>query len=624
MHITFDSTGSNVVFLSENTTESRKLDDFPGFLKTGNIRHCPKVLPVAYNLYLRCARAFSKLTLSPEFKGWVESPFKLATLPKDFEFITTPKDFQEIALRYVHTLGSAGILLDPGMGKTKVVLDYVALRQFPRSLIVCPVALLFVWEDEVAIHRHDLGIYVARSTDWEREWAGFLEAEEKAKAEGLKGTLFVVNYDKVVEFQYRLVEQGFDYIHIDEFLIKNPTTARTKALTKVGRTIPFRTGGSGTLINNSPLDSFSPIRFLHPSLVGWNYGSFMETYCVMKEMKGENGVKSRRPVAFRHQTEIKSILESCCIVMTKDKWLKLPDKHVHDVYVPMVEDQKEAYYSLMKNFHCNIQGRDVVIDNPLTMLSKLYQIAQGFIYYAPEDKGSVDPENQNVFDIMGIDKKAKKEKGSKAKLSNRETLFFSSSNKAAKLKELLEEKLVNNKVLIWYNLSAELTLIEKTLKEMGKEQGSGYLIVKGGDKDIGSKIRAFNKTQTISYLICQAKSVNYGVTVMGTKAEDLEKEGVEVLPGIDTAVYNEVFFSMNFSSEVYSQQQDRIHRLGQVNDCHYYRIFSMCPVESKIRRAIADKLTIREEMLVDIVETVLKEGNETAVLEEKADSISNL
>lgn len=605
MHITFDSSSDRVLFLSENKSDSLKLRTFPGFLKFGDYCFCPKVLPIAYNLYSRCLRIFKTVTASREFLDWVNSPFTLLKLPEDFKYHTAPQDFQEIALRYTYTLGSAGILLDPGMGKTKVVLDYVALRKFKRSIIVCPVALLFVWEDEVAKHRPDLGIYVVKSTDWEEEWNNFLKAEEQAKKEGKLGTLFVVNYDKVVQFQYRIIEANFDYIHVDEFLIKNPSTNRTIAITKVSKAIPFRTGGSGTLINNSPLDTFSPVRYLNPSLVGWNYSNFMETYCVMKDFKDQNGVaKGRKPVAFKNQTEIKSILESCCVVMTKERWLKLPDKHIHDIYVPMVEDQREAYYSLMKNFHCKIQGFDIDIDNPLTMLSKLYQIAQGFVYYSPEDKSDIDAENQNVFDIMGVDKKLKKSK----KVSNRQVLFFNESNKANRLKELLQNNLSGKKVLIWYNLSAELDIIAKALKELG----SSYLVVKGGDKKIGDTIRTFNKDPSVSYLVCQSKVINYGVTVMGSKVEDLEKEGVEVLPGVDTAVYNEVFFSMNFSAEVYSQQQDRIHRLGQTNDCHYWRLFSMCPVETKIRQAITDKLTIREEMLVDIVETVLDDMKKEA------------
>jgi len=601
MLISFSEDKSKVLFLTRDGKELNKLDKFPGLLKDGNLKYSPAILPVVFSLYSRCASVFKEMSVTREVLEWLESPFKLRELPESFEFFTTPTDFQRIALRYTYTLGSAGILLDPGMGKTKIVLDYIALMKFKVSIVVCPVALLFVWEDEVQKHRPDLGIYVVRSTDWEGETKKFEEARREALARGKLGMMMVINYDKVVIFKHQLKRFGFDYIHVDEFLIKNVSTSRTIAVTEISRAIPYRTGGSGTLINNSPLDAYSPIRFLQPALVGYNYGTFMERYCVMKDFKDQNGVaRGKRPVAFKNLAEIRSILESCSVVMTKEKWLKLPEKHIHDIYIPMTEDQKEAYYSLMKNFYCQVQGRDIKADNPLTILAKLYQIAQGFVYYTENPEGESSPEEgQDLFDIMGIDATVKS-KGRK-KRQPRETLFFSSSNKADRLERLLSGELKGKKVLIWFNLSAELELIESKLKKLGAK----YLTVKGGDKEIGNKIRQFNKDPSILYLACQAKSVNYGVTVMGSKAEDLEKEGVEVLPGIDTAVYNEVFFSMNFSSEVYSQQQDRIHRLGQTNECHYYRLFSSCPVESKIRQAISDKLAIREEMLIDVANTVL-------------------
>ena len=485
MLVAFSNDKTHLLFKYETTQEHKKLTSFPGFIKYDLVAACPAILSIAYNLVQRCLQTFNSLNITDEVKTWLDQPLKLLPIPESFSYYTKPKDFQEIALRFLYTLGSAGILLDPGMGKTKVVLDYIALKNFQLSLIVCPAALLFVWEEEIEKHRPDLTYYTLRSTDWEEEKKNFGNAR-----------VIILNYNKAVILKHRLKELKTDYIHVDEFLIKDPSTDRTKSILEIARQIPFRSGGSGTLINNSPLDSFSPLRYLQPSMVGWNYGNFMDRYCVMKDFKsGDGGVTRKRPVAYKNQVEIRGMLDSCCIVMTKEKWLKLPEKVFKDIYVQMEPGQKEAYYQLSRNYYTCVQGIDIQVDNPLVMLSKLYQISQGFVYVTKDDYDVVDSE------LLAEGTKNRK-------VAARDTLYFPTSPKIAALEKLLTETLLGKKSIIWFNLTAELKLIEDLLLKLGHS----YLTIKGGDKKIGDKVKAFNKTPGIQWLVCQAKSVNYGRT----------------------------------------------------------------------------------------------------------------
>lgn len=77
-----------------------------------------------------------------------------------------------------------------------------------------------------------------------------------------------------------------------------------------------------------------------------------------------------------------------------------------------------------------------------------------------------------------------------------------------------------------------------------------------------------------------------------------------MLLSFDPKVFTEIFYSLSFSAETYSQQQDRVHRYGQKHTCKYYRIFCNTHVEHKIRQAIDDKITLRGEMLVDIAKSL--------------------
>ena len=606
MKVSFSEDKNYLVFQYEDIKEYKALHKIPALTNMGVGKVCPAILPVAFNVVARFRKQFTNLSVQPELETWLKSPFKLLPLPEGFEFHTKPKDFQEIALRYLYTLGSAGILLDPGMGKSKVVLDYIFLKGFKKTFIVCPSALLFVWEDEIQKHRPELSFHIVKTTDWDKELPGINAAQ-----------VVIINYSKAVILKHRIKELDVDFLHLDEFLIKDPSTNRTKAITEIARGVPYRCGGSGTLINNSPLDMFCPVRYLQPALVGWNYSTFLDKYAVIVEAKPRNaGDKPRSTVVgFRGKDEVRSILDSCCIVMTKEKWLKLPDKHFHDIYVQMSQEQREAYYGLMRNYRMDIAGQEVTIDNPLVMLSKLYQISQGFLYITPESPSEISLDLLGMFsdETGALEKKTKgkAQDGTGKRAGPRQTVFFKEQPKVEALKKLLTSTLQNRKSIIWFNMEGELILIEQALREIGDT----YLVIKGGDKKIGDKVREFNRTQGIKRLVCQAKSVNYGITVLGTRADALEAEGIQVLPDIDTQVADEVFFSLNFSLEVYLQQQDRIHRLGQDRSCNYYRIFANNPVETKIRQAIEDKVSLKQEMLIDIANGVLTELIDESIIQ---------
>ena len=271
MFITFSQNKNHVIFVHETAAEYKKLTEFPAFVKLNDYHSCPATLPIAFNVVNRVTSKFRSTKIHKEVQEWLAQEFRLLPIPESFSYFTKPKDFQEIALRFLYTLGSAGILLDPGMGKSKVILDYIHLKQFERSYIVCPAALLFVWEDEIQKHRPELTYLILKCSDWQEELPLLLDKK-----------VVILNYNKAVILKHRLKELPTQFIHLDEFLIKDPNTDRTKSITEISRGIDHRAGGSGTLINNSPMDSFCS-RYLQPGLVGWNYSNFLNTYAVTKE-----------------------------------------------------------------------------------------------------------------------------------------------------------------------------------------------------------------------------------------------------------------------------------------------------------------------------------------------------
>lgn len=566
MKLTLEANTCRGRITTTSPADYERLKKFPGLLKDGPSFFIPAELRVAYNLTNRLKEKFSKLEIDPYYENYINGTFRLREIPPDFRFHTEPKPFQRIALRYAYSVRGGGLLLEPGMGKTKVVLDYIALMKFKRVVIVCPKPLLFVWEDERQVHRPDKTMYIVKSTDWEKEKIGIYSSE-----------ITVINYDKAVDLAPELSEVGYEFIGLDEALIKTHNSGRTKALTWLGKHIPFRMLMSGTLVNNSPMDVFAPVRFLEPALVGTSHFNFEEEYTVKAGKKDEQGRYVDRPfvVGYRRVPEVRSILESVSIVMTKAEWLQLPPKHFHDIYVQPSEEQRRAHIELQSNYIVTVKGKTVEVENPLTVLCKLIQISNGFIY---------STQNETEYEEIGKPKK-------------RETVFFDEQPKLDKLIELLNGELTGKRAIVWFNMDAEYELIKRRFDE----EGITCAVIRGsnkGSEEVGTIIKGFNSSSSQRIFLAQARAVNYGVTVLGQGDEEIDHN---LYHAFTPRVATEIFYSLNFSLEVYLQQQDRIHRMGQDEACHYYRLITNLPSDIAVAERIAEKMSIRGQILQDVI-----------------------
>ena len=635
MRIELSTIAGYVEFKPETVIEKNYLERFPGFLRKNGIRLVVYKPNILQNVVQRMKRTLTTaiVTSNRDIAAMLKLPLDLLEIPEAFHFYTKPLNHQMIALRYLYTYGQAGLLLDPGLGKTKVVLDYVALMGFGKSIIACPKALLFVWEAEVKKHRPDKTIYIMESTSWDTqlesakarvekykaivdsleensaEWKRAkanlnsatskvkmiptYEAEDLAKAKA--ADIIVVNYDKAANgCAYLQKHFKFDFIALDEALIKSPDSNRTKAMLELGSKIPFRTIMSGTLVNNSPLDAYSPLRFLQPSLVGTAYGRFEFYYAAYAKTR-ENR-KFVVGISKSNTEEIRKLLESCCIVMRKEEWLTLPEKTFHPIISESAGEQKEVFDALRSNFIADIGGKyRVEIENPLSMMIKLSQVSNGFLYIYEKPTISRDylAELFGSTDALGGSQ-------SDSVVQPRETYYFKEQPKLDALEGLLEGALNYRKAIIWYNCTAELELLRGKLESLN----CSFLVIKGGTKDTGAVVNRFNSDSSVQFLICQARAVNYGITVLGEK--EMDSDDVNVLPDFDTLVYTHVFYSLNYSLEVYLQQQDRSHRIGQTKPVDYYILLTDCPADLAIYDALQLKMNIRESTLVDISKKLMK------------------
>ena len=530
MRLQIDQT--TVTFVPETASDIQKLKEHP-------------LLPTCSKKYSVVQNIIDRLRLPIKIPK-----FELKPLPPEFRFHTSPFPHQELGLRFLYSFGGGGLLAEPGLGKTKMTLDFIFLMQFRKVVIVAPKPLISVWLNEAETHRPELQL---------------IAPEEKAvDIDYGKEGIYVISYAKFRLTRDKLVAFQPEFLTLDEALILNgekrkiqdedgtnryvPDSLQTHTSWVVGEHTPYRSLASGTLVNNSVIDLYAPIRFLEPSLVGKSIYKFKERFLVMP--KTGPSYFAKRP---RNTEELKGILSSCSIVLRKDDWLKdLPKKQRFQVELPFPEEQKTVFHDLLANKIAEINGYVMTPENPLTLLGLLSQISCGFVY-----------------------------------TENKIPHYFTEQ---PKITEIIRRVLLQGKkAIVWFNYSAEGKLALQKLTEAGLD--SSY--VDGKTKDVKGVVKEFN-TSSRPILLAQAKVLNYGQTILGN-----DDPGFGFL--IDQHVHIEHFLSESYSYGLGIQQEDRIHRIGTKKEPEYYRYLSS-PLDYSIR----SKLLERRDISVDILGSVAK------------------
>lgn len=195
----------------------------------------------------------------------------------------TLRPYQIEGVNWFHT-HNGNILLadDQGLGKTVQTITYVnSVKRFP-CLIVCPASLKFNWKKEIIKWTGDKSIYICEGRTpsispaklRKYHWviinydiiAG--SSQEKSKAERMQPSWH--NTIKDAEMVMMVLDESQN--------IKNESSKRTKAILSLGKWISGRACLSGTPISNRPMEFYTTIQLIDPTLFPNKY-AFGRRYC---------------------------------------------------------------------------------------------------------------------------------------------------------------------------------------------------------------------------------------------------------------------------------------------------------------------------------------------------------
>jgi len=320
--------------------------------------------------------------------------------------------------------GQFGLFLSPGTGKTLVAIRYITdCRLFPALLILRRDDYL-TWKDEL------------EQEGYPEDQITLIDKSRKLKDLGKEQNKWtVVTYDLVKsEAVFRwIVRHSWKVVVTDEsHMIKRWKSKRTKKVIKATRHIPKRIAMSGSPITNDPGDVFSQCLFYDDGKTfGNNYWKFRNRYYVNNEYSHGWYLRSGS------KNLIAKKLATSSFYIDEDEAMKLPPKRSIIKSVPMTGIQRRYYNQVLKEWEIQLKGATIFeIDQVVVQLSKLRQIASGFLYLTDEGQ--------------------------------KKTIWFKSS----KLK-LLKEMLTNEdywknkpKIVIWCAFTAEILKIAELAKEL--------------------------------------------------------------------------------------------------------------------------------------------------------------
>ncbi|HPJ03508.1 MAG TPA: DEAD/DEAH box helicase [Candidatus Limiplasma sp.] len=363
----------------------------------------------------------------------------------------------------------AALLMEMGTGKTITSIAIVGTlyqeQCIRRLLIVAPLSILGVWEDEFAkFAAFDYELLVLQGTFEQKKMA-------VQQRHGSALQVIVVNYETMWRLSDVLIYWNPDFVIADEgHKIKTHNIAASKAMHRIGAKAKYRLLLTGTVITNKPIDVFSQYKFADPAIYGPSFYQFRNQFFDMV------GYGNHTPVMKESmESEFTRKLHSIAFRATKAECLDLPETMDILQRVELEPAARRMYQQLVKDSYAELSKGEVTTTNVLTKILRLSQLTGGFI---------------------GNDEYGAVEQVSTAKLEALSDIVDSAQQDGEKL-------------VVIARFVPEIHAIGKMLEK----KGIRYAQVSGEIKNRSEQIDAFQNDKTVRVFLGQIATAGLGITL---------------------------------------------------------------------------------------------------------------
>lgn len=462
------------------------------------------------------------------------------------------RPYQAQALKKALALDKGtAIWFDPGLGKTKVAIDFVAIQRMKNSvsrvLIIGPLSALGVWVDELKKDMPDALRYSTYVITGSRE--DKVEIINKALKPGsdLRFVICTYEFAKDEFFNKQLKKYKPQVLIVDEMqACKNHSSKRSKAVYNIRKKAKWVLGLTGTPMPKNPLDIFGQIKILDDEIFGTNYKDFEGTYAIMHPIFPSK-VKDWKNL----DDMAKKIHVIACRV--KDSEVKgLPPLIEQTIPVEFTPKSQRVYTEMAKEMIVELENMEVVTAaTAMVKVGKLQQICGGFLT------------KQEVF---------MREDGTPEKRSIK---FPVGTEKLDIFMDLVRQYVDHHKILVGCRFLWEIGQIQLRLEKAGIP----YVTVKGGmggDERTAARHR-FQEDNKCRVIIFQVSAA----TAMTLTAADIG-----------------ILYSTTTKWDDYQQWLKRIHRIGQTKPVVIYAL----AVRGTVDYDVLDIVKAKAKMEGDIID----------------------
>ena len=289
-------------------------------------------------------------------------------------FKTTPYQYQKEGINFGLNHSKWLLLDQPGLGKT-IQMIYLAQELKRREniehcLIICGInTLKHNWKNEIQIHS-DLSCRILGERVNKK--GNIKIGSIKDRLEDLKKPIeefFVVTNIETIRNTDILKEltkgkaNKFDMIVADELhMMKSPTSQQGKNFLKLSA--KYQVGLTGTLLTNSPLDAYVPLKWL--GVDNSTYTNFKFYYC------NYSGPFNNILTGYKNIDVLKDEIERFSLRRTKDM-LDLPPKNIIHEFVDMNDKQSKFYQDITEGIVDEVDKVELNTSTLLSMITRLRQ-----------------------------------------------------------------------------------------------------------------------------------------------------------------------------------------------------------------------------------------------------------
>jgi len=324
-----------------------------------------------------------------------------------YEFKTKPYRHQVAAIKDTldgfRAVNSHALLMSPRTGKTKTAIDVSSILhqagKADRIVVVCPVSVIGVWEEELELHCP----WPHKVVVWDKQGR---------KTNGLPNvpgrlTFLIVNYDAFstpgrklangkrsrkrggrFDMYNRLARWAPHVIILDEsHRIKTPNARKTRMMWKLGKLADYRLILTGTVLTKKKrvFDIYSQWQFLNPDsplVVEHTMSSFKQEYGVWTERNGY-------PQWLRNKNMVKlrKLLHAESFAITRDECFDLPPRRDQIIPVELSGHNAELYDQMAEEMVAKIiTGEITEASIKLVQTLRLSQLTSGIARTTPTDE----------------------------------------------------------------------------------------------------------------------------------------------------------------------------------------------------------------------------------------------